>query len=70
MCQDLDYEYKTSFRPQGAHSLMGEVDAAADKGQLGCLALEPHSIGENSKMGRELGLWSESGGGNFLAAGP
>lgn len=30
MCQDLDYEYETSFHPQGAHSQRVEVDAASD----------------------------------------
>lgn len=55
VCQDLDHEYDTGFHLQGAHSLMGEVDAAVDKGQLGCLAPGSPSIGENSKVGRELG---------------
>lgn len=55
MCQDLDDEYDTGFHPQGAHSLMGEVDAAVNKGQLGSLAPGFPSIGESSKVGRELG---------------
>lgn len=32
---------------------MGEVDAAVDKGQLGCLAPGSPSTGENSKVGKD-----------------
>ena len=35
MYEALDYEDGTRFRTQGARSLMGEADAAADIGQFG-----------------------------------